>query len=97
MLHQSLGLKIAYGAYINWINTNQKHELKLQDVEYNGKQLFWISAASYFCQPLNSPNEEQNIFSDIVCGSMCNNHEFSNDFQCSLGSKMNPINKCEIF
>lgn len=32
-----------------------------------------------------------------VIGSLSNLPEFSNEFNCPLGSKMNPVDKCEVW
>ena len=32
-----------------------------------------------------------------INGPLSNNEDFANDFNCSLGSKMNPVEKCEVW
>lgn len=40
---------------------------------------------------VHSPNEFR------VIGTISNMHDFANDFTCIPGTRMNPINKCEVW
>lgn len=66
--------------------------------------MFWIAAANNLCsrRQLNnlkyvitagnhSPEEYR------IINTFSNSREFSKDFHCSNGSKMNPVNKCIIW
>ncbi|KAK0181205.1 hypothetical protein PV327_003507 [Microctonus hyperodae] len=98
------GMKIAYLAYTKWLRKNKKYELPLEGLSYNPKQMFWIAAANNLCsrRRLNnlkyvftagshSPEEYR------IINTFSNSREFSKDFHCRVGSKMNPVNKCIIW
>lgn len=103
ILHQALGLKVSYEAYKKRAEKEDYRRVKLTLSEYTNKQLFWISAASYYCQPL-SPSEvlikspeESKLFSLLVTVPILNAYDFAKDFFCKIGTKMNPVEKCLIF
>ena len=97
------GVKAAYFACNDWVSRNGQ-ELKLPGLDYSPKQMFWISAAEAWCSKYSpesltslitsgshSPNEFR------ILGSLSNMPEFSTDFNCPIGSKMNPENKCSVW
>ncbi|CAL8140619.1 unnamed protein product [Orchesella dallaii] len=97
------GLKQAYRGYKYWVRHHGK-ENRLPGLNYTTSQLFWIAAAQKWCsvQKLDilrsaillashSPPEFR------VNESFANNIEFSQDFKCPLGEKMNPVKKCEVW
>ncbi|KAJ8668211.1 hypothetical protein QAD02_009874 [Eretmocerus hayati] len=98
------GIKVAYLAYNEW----KKHHGEEQSLpglqNYSSKQMFWISAAHMWCDAIrpesieliinmgsHSPNEFR------INGPLSNLPEFARDFNCSLGSKMNPRGKCTVW
>lgn len=91
------GLKVAYKAYTKWEKINST-ELPLPGLKYNARQLFWLASANKRCavEPLmyeyhdHSPNHVR------VLMPLSNIPEFSQDFNCSIGLKMNPEKKCKI-
>jgi len=97
------GLKEAYNAYKKWASKNRP-EKKLPGLKYTPEQLFWISSAQTWCaisrteytklkitMGVHSPNEFR------VLGPITNMHDFSFDFNCPVGTKMNPSKKCEVW
>ncbi|KAJ6639054.1 Neprilysin-2 [Pseudolycoriella hygida] len=97
------GTRAAYHAYLNWLKRNGDERL-VPGVKYNQKQLFWISYAqaessvdgrdhiAYLIEnDSHSPNELR------VLGVVSNLQEFANDFNCPVGSKMNPEKKCRVW
>ncbi|XP_044588355.1 endothelin-converting enzyme 1-like [Cotesia glomerata] len=97
----NIGIKIAYLAYQDWVAQNG-HEPNLPGLSYTPNQLFWISFANKFCQSKSilsnlddrdshAPNDKR------VIGRLSNSIEFSKDFNCPVGSNMNPLNKCAFF
>ncbi|KAF5305127.1 hypothetical protein FQA39_LY09389 [Lamprigera yunnana] len=87
---KSLGLQLSYSA----IQKKSKN-LDVSDLSYTPKQLFWISAASYDCQPSKTV-DDRDLFSLLASVPMLNNQNFGTDFNCKSGSKMNPKDKCEV-
>lgn len=75
----------------------------LPNLPYTPRQMFWLSTAHYFCIPdqqiilyssmdiIHAPNNAR------VRGSFSNIPEFSLDFNCSLGTPMNPTKKCIVW
>ncbi|KAB0791721.1 hypothetical protein PPYR_03521 [Photinus pyralis] len=97
------GVEIAYRAYNTWVKIYGK-EAQLPGLNYNPRQLFWISSASTFCDTISLDNLKQFIVEDHqvhptfrVFGSMTNNEHFGKDFNCTIESPMNPAIKCKVF
>merc|ERR1719471_2062118 len=78
------GLKEAYRAYKSWQSRNGVEPL-LPGLPFSQSQAFWVSAANVWCAKYR------------VQGPFSNMEEFSRDFQCPVGSKMNPHSKCQIW
>ncbi|KAF2904978.1 hypothetical protein ILUMI_01200 [Ignelater luminosus] len=94
----SLGIKLAYSAYYNWLKT---HEVKpLINSRYSPRQQFWISAATIFCPAtqsfkyLGTDSYHFNKYTRVI-GPFRDLEEFSAAFNCPKGSKMNPVKKCQ--
>ena len=99
------GLKVAYAAYKDWTDRNMVTEHRLPGLDYNPQQMFWISAANTYCNK-HRPEYLKNVESITdahspgefrVIGTFSNMKEFSNDFNCPIGSRMNPMNKCTVW
>lgn len=98
------GIKEAYRAYQSW---TQRHgeEKKLPGLHsYNSNQMFWISAANIWCSKYRDKALEKRIKTGAhspgmfrVKGPFSNSKEFAKDFNCPLGSNMNPVKKCEVW
>lgn len=97
------GVKEAYRAYQRSINHHGPEKI-LPDLLFNTNQLFWISYAQTWCAVDRPETLKKIILTDDhsphefrVLGALHNTKEFSADFQCPLGSNMNPIHKCEVW
>lgn len=97
------GIKEAYLAYNAWIKRNGP-EQKLPGLNYTPKQLFWISVANCWCTKerieylaLAIPTDEHSPARFRIIGPLSNFEDFSRDFNCPLGSKMNPQHKCRVW
>ncbi|XP_063903425.1 neprilysin-2-like isoform X1 [Zophobas morio] len=97
------GIKIAYRGYLKWLERN-KPELPLPALRYTPRQLFWISAATNSCAKVKKEYLKQSIrwsahspdyFRILV--SFMNSDYFGRDFNCPLGSPMNPKYKCSVW
>ncbi|XP_037049508.1 neprilysin-2-like [Bradysia coprophila] len=97
------GTRAAYYAYLNWIQRNGAESL-VPGVKYNQKQLFWISYAqaessvdgqTSFTYLIENDSHAPNEFR--VNGVVSNLQEFANDFNCPVGTKMNPLKKCRVW
>lgn len=96
------GNKLAYRAYNRWAEKNS--EQKMPGLAYTAQQLFWISSAQIWCRIGRNETMRNSVLTKThspgrfrVIGPMSNLKEFSEDFQCPLGSRMNPVSKCEIW
>lgn len=97
------GVKVAYLAYEEYMRTHSP-DLLLPGVDFSQRQLFWISFAQTYCEKTTQEDMNSRIIYDNhspkefrVIGSVANRPEFARDFQCALGTKMNPKNKCSVW
>ncbi|KAJ8668515.1 hypothetical protein QAD02_010178 [Eretmocerus hayati] len=97
------GQKWAYFAYEDWALQNGS-EFLLPGVNFTQEQIFWISMAQTECQKYRPGSLRSRIISDVhspahfrVIGAMSNLAEFSRDFECPIGSRMNPEVKCTVW
>ncbi|XP_050671750.1 endothelin-converting enzyme homolog isoform X2 [Leptidea sinapis] len=97
------GLKAAYHAYLDYSKTVD-HNLTLPGLKYSHRQLFFISFAQVWCSAMTKESTKMQIEKDDhtiakyrVIGPISNLPEFSVEFNCPLGSKMNPKHKCEVW
>lgn len=97
------GLKASYNAYKEWEKKNGP-EQPLPLLNMSQDQTFFMAFAQNWCASIrkqaaivrldedpHSPNKFR------VLGTVINFPPFANAFNCSLGSKMNPVKKCHIW
>ena len=99
----NFGYKQSYHAYVAWEAAN-KPEQALPGLAYTPRQMFWISLANKYCTDLSPDLENHYLMSDPhspsdfrVNAPLSNFVEFSKDFNCPIGSRMNPVNKCVLW
>lgn len=97
------GLKEAYAAYKKWVWRHET-EPKLPGLKYTPEQMFWISAANTWCSKYRPESLKLRILTGYhspgqfrVWGPMSNSEDFSKDFACPIGSRMNPEKKCKVW
>ncbi|XP_014279943.3 endothelin-converting enzyme homolog [Halyomorpha halys] len=97
------GLKAAYRAYLDWVDKN-KEEIPLPALNLTHKQLFFLSFAQVWCSASTDEATNLQVEKDThatpkyrVIGSLSNLPEFAENFNCPLGSKMNPKDKCVVW
>ncbi|XP_050316058.1 endothelin-converting enzyme homolog [Anthonomus grandis grandis] len=97
------GLKAAYHAYLD-VAKEEPEPKKLPGLDLSHKQLFFVAFAQVWCSTTTKEATTLEIEKDShapakfrVIGALSNLKEFSEQFQCRLGSKMNPVNKCEVW
>uniref|UniRef100_A0A0K0EMK7 Neprilysin n=1 Tax=Strongyloides stercoralis TaxID=6248 RepID=A0A0K0EMK7_STRER len=100
------GLKAALKAYeIKKITHHSGKEERLKLIpEYTMDQLFYLNFASFWCGKESKESLKMTLDEDShspgkyrVIGTLQNIPEFSRAFNCQIGSKMNPIDKCSIW
>lgn len=97
------GLKEAYFAYQNYVKKKGPED-GLPGLNYTTNQLFWISYAQTWCAVFRPEALKKRILTGVhspnqyrVTGPLVNMEEFSKDFKCTEGSKMNPQKKCKVW
>ncbi|CAG7823976.1 unnamed protein product, partial [Allacma fusca] len=91
-------------AYQSWVARN-KAEKRLPGLsQYSPNQMFWISAANVWCNKYRPESLKLRILTGVhspgefrVRGPFSNMKQFAEDFQCSVGSGMNPAKKCYVW
>uniref|UniRef100_A0A0N4Z7I3 Peptidase_M13 domain-containing protein n=1 Tax=Parastrongyloides trichosuri TaxID=131310 RepID=A0A0N4Z7I3_PARTI len=100
------GLKLAYKAYKNLVNKyGYEEEIKMNKYKkYTNDQLFWIAAGRVKCDKYIDERikemfeREKHLPGEYrVSIPFGNQKEFATDFNCKVGSKMNPKDKCDIW
>lgn len=96
-------VKGMYAAYQTFVQQNGPEAI-LPGMNYTANQLFWISAAQLWCAKTRPEFDVLQYTNDVhapnkhrIIGTFSNMHNFSNDFSCSAGAKMNPAHKCEVW
>ncbi|KAK9888867.1 hypothetical protein WA026_001087 [Henosepilachna vigintioctopunctata] len=98
------GIKQAYLAYKHWLSIHGR-DMSLPGLSnYSNQQMFWISTASSWCSKMRPEKLKYMLMSDEhvpmyyrINLPFGNSKYFANDFNCPLGSNMNPVTKCEVW
>lgn len=97
------GVKVSYHAYARWVEEHGPEGL-LPGLDFTDRQLFWISAAQSWCSVYTPQTLKSKIITEYhaperfrIIGAFSNAAEFAKDFDCPLGSPMNPMQKCEVW
>ncbi|CAF4895993.1 unnamed protein product [Pieris macdunnoughi] len=98
------GLKASYHAYLEYSKRDASQNYTLPGLKYTHRQLFFISFAQVWCSAMTKESTKMQIEKDDhtvakyrVIGPISNLPEFSKEFNCPLGSPMNPKYKCEVW
>ncbi|CRK96791.1 CLUMA_CG009917, isoform A [Clunio marinus] len=99
------GLKSAYHAYLqSKRNLRPSDTLPLPGLNMTQRQLFFVAFAQVWCSSITDETINLQIEKDPhsppnfrVIGSLSNLPDFSKEFNCPLGSPMNPKEKCEVW
>ncbi|XP_008209638.1 endothelin-converting enzyme homolog isoform X1 [Nasonia vitripennis] len=97
------GLKAAYHAYLTTVK-DYKDQLPLPGLNLTHRQLFFLNFAQVWCSAVTSEAIGLQIEKDSHCpakfrviGPLSNLDEFSAEFNCPRGTRMNPVHKCEVW
>lgn len=98
------GLKEAYMAYGEWSRENKPEPVLPGLNNFTQTQLFWLSAANVWCSKSRPEALTLKVVTGYhspsrfrVNGPMSNLPQFSQDFGCKSGTKMNPVAKCSVW
>lgn len=89
-------IRLVYKAYEKWVSNNGDED-GLPGLPFTPQQMFWITDATVACGKHEEETGNQEYVKSRVNGPMSNLEEFSNDFECELGSEMNPPEKCHLW
>lgn len=97
-----VGIDAAYEAYQRWVEKHGK-EKKLPGLPYTPEQIFWIQSGMLWCfrkldddaTDYEEPDEHSIPFFRVNAPSR-NSKYFAKDFNCPVGSYMNPEKKCQV-
>ena len=88
---------------VRWVSDNHE-EPNIVGFPYSSKQMFWISFSQVWCFKYKDETLKSQILTGShspgrfrVTGSLQNNEDFAKDFDCPVGSKMNPVQKCAVW
>ena len=86
-----------------WVAENGE-EKPLAGLAYTPQQMFWVSYAQLWCSKYHDSALRELILTDYhspgefrVIGPLSNNYDFAKDFNCPVGSRMNPEKKCSVW
>lgn len=98
------GLKEAYHAYDAWRKKNGQ-EPRLPGLEsFTPQQMFWLSFGNVLCSKYRPQALSNLIVTNSmspgpirITGTTSNMPAFAADFNCLVGSFMNPVSKCSVW
>jgi len=99
------GIKTSYQAYKSWVSRNGQEPI-LPGLNLTPEQLFWVSGANVWCSKHRPGDLRMNVMLGThtpanyrIKGAFSNLEDFSRDFQCKVGSQMNPMThqKCKVW
>ncbi|KAG7209982.1 hypothetical protein KM043_011568 [Ampulex compressa] len=97
------GLKAAYHAYLT-TSKSYRDQLPLPGLNLTHRQLFFLNFAQVWCSAQTTEAIGLQIEKDSHCppkyrviGPLSNLPEFAAEFNCPIGSRMNPVHKCEVW
>ncbi|XP_017857951.1 PREDICTED: endothelin-converting enzyme 1 [Drosophila arizonae] len=100
----NVGARMAYYAYKKHTKNKAWQEKPLRGIEYNNKQLFFLKFAQTWCTGSDNAYKLKRLKTDAhaseefrVVGTLSNMPEFSEAFNCKLGTDMNPLKKCVVW
>ena len=101
----NVGLKQSYRAYVQWERRQgPEREPRLPGLPYSPRQMFWLSAANVWCEKIRHESLKMQIMSDNhppsrfrINGPFGNLPDFSRDYRCAPGTKMNPPQRCSVW
>lgn len=97
------GIKQSFKAYRKWLDRNGP-EYSLPGLNMTHNQLFFLKYAQNWCQSM-TPEGALNAIKTWkhtpgkfrVIGTLSNSYDFAQAFNCPKGSRMNPIEKCQVW
>ncbi|KAF2352626.1 Peptidase M13 N-terminal domain [Trinorchestia longiramus] len=97
------GIKQAYRAYHQWVDRNGEEDL-LPGIELSHDQLFFLNYAQIWCGSMRPEETKIKMLVSVhslgpirVLGPLSNSYDFARAYNCPVGSRMNPEQKCYVW
>ncbi|XP_023311755.1 neprilysin-1-like [Anoplophora glabripennis] len=97
------GLKQSFRAYKKWVS-HHGQEPALPGLNLTHDQLFFLNYAQIWCGSMRPEDALTKVRSSVhspgpirVLGPLSNSWDFSEAYNCPLGSPMNPTDKCSVW
>uniref|UniRef100_A0A1B6D4L9 Endothelin-converting enzyme 1 n=1 Tax=Clastoptera arizonana TaxID=38151 RepID=A0A1B6D4L9_9HEMI len=98
------GIKEAFRAYQHWLQRNNNVDETLPGLNATGLQLFYLNFAQVWCGSARPEATRNKLKTAVhspgkfrVIGTLTNSKDFSEVFNCPVGSPMNPTKKCSVW
>ncbi|KAM7360462.1 M13 family metallopeptidase neprilysin 4 isoform 2-T2 [Cochliomyia hominivorax] len=100
------GIRQAFHAYKKWLKENPEAALdeRLPGINMTGEQLFFLNFGQVWCGAMRPEAVRNKLNTAIhspgrfrVIGTLSNSIDFAKQFNCPLGSPMNPTHKCSVW
>ncbi|XP_075148601.1 M13 family metallopeptidase neprilysin 4 isoform X2 [Haematobia irritans] len=100
------GIRQAFHAYKKWLHDNPKEaqDEYLPGINMTGEQLFFLNFGQVWCGAMRPEAVRNKLNTAIhspgrfrVIGTISNSRDFAKEFNCPLGSPMNPLHKCSVW
>ncbi|XP_023296054.2 neprilysin-4 isoform X1 [Lucilia cuprina] len=100
------GIRQAFHAYKKWLKENPQAALdeRLPGINMTGEQLFFLNFGQVWCGAMRPEAVRNKLNTAIhspgrfrVIGTLSNSIDFAKQFNCPLGSPMNPVHKCSVW
>ena len=110
-VHFSVTQKSILSFIVQWVEDQKKlhqddewEEQGLPGHDLTSRQLFWVSYGQLWCQKFRDDALRNTIKTGThtpgeyrVLAPLSNSPNFAKDFNCPVGSPMNPKKKCEVW
>jgi neprilysin len=101
------GINQAYRAYQRWVGTQNNAVLEkevLPGMNMTMNQLFFLNFGQVWCGEIRREANKNKMKTAVhspgrfrVIGALSNFEDFSKEFNCPVGSPMNPKSKCKVW
>ncbi|XP_013097717.2 neprilysin-4 isoform X1 [Stomoxys calcitrans] len=100
------GIRQAFHAYKKWLldNPGEAQDEHLPGINMTGEQLFFLNFGQVWCGAMRPEAVRNKLNTAIhspgrfrVIGTVSNSPDFAKEFNCPLGSPMNPLHKCSVW
>jgi neprilysin len=103
------GIKQAFRAYKHWLSHQSNNQEimefeRLPGLNETNTQLFFLNFAQVWCGAMRKEAQKNKLKTAVhspgkfrVIGTLSNSEDFANEYQCPVGSAMNPKKKCIVW